>query len=166
MSVWTPKRGARPVLSAELDPVLARKARATVAHNNFSQDWTGVLEVHSEALCRGDLGACGAHVLVAELFDDRLLGERILPTFRHALDHLACNTPAAPVITVPARATIQARLVTSATLELMAATQGPAGRPQHGHMSVRKIGKLRVNWVNLTPEIQNFRKISGNFRKI
>jgi type II protein arginine methyltransferase len=122
------KAGALPVLSVELDPVLARKARETVAHNKFSES-IRVLEVHSEALCREDLGAaCGAHVIVAELFDDRLLGECILPTFQHALDHLACNKPDdPPVITVPARACIQARLVTSPTLELMAATQGAAG---------------------------------------
>ena len=151
------------MLSAEVDPVLARKARATVAHNNFSQDWIRVLEVHSEALCREDVGACGAHVLVAELFDDRLLGERILPTFRHALDHLACNTPAAPVITVPARASIQARLVTSATLELMAATQGPAGRPQHGHMSVRKNWPTKGKMGKFDPKNLKFPEIFRKF---
>jgi len=125
------KAGASPVISVELDTVLARKARATVSLNGMS-DAIRVLEVHSEELNRSDIGSEGAHVIVAELFDDRLLGECILPTFRHALDNLAClnNTDTAEsVITVPARASVQARLVSSPTLELMAAAHGAAGWP-------------------------------------
>ena len=74
------KAGALPVLSVELDPVLAKKARATVAHNGFSQDSIRVLELHSEALCREDFGPPGgAHVIVAELFDDPCWGSASSP---------------------------------------------------------------------------------------
>ena len=117
-------RAGAVAVAVESEPALARRARAVASDNGLAVSVFEEVSYSLDGAFAADALNGGAHVLLAELFDDRLLGERVLPTLRHALDHLAA--PSASVM--PQSATLYAALVQSDTLALMA--QRPAGGRQ------------------------------------
>jgi predicted RNA methylase len=119
LSLLAASAGAGAVVAAESDEQLASCAREVVAANGATAS-VQVVAAHSTNQpdkLASLLPAGGADVLLAELYDDRLLGERILPTMRHALGSLCSPC----VAVVPARAAIYAVLVHSDTIRDMSA---------------------------------------------
>ena len=137
LSLVAAEAGAACV-AVELDTELAEYAQTVVAANSGRLSGSvSVAVTHSTELRRTDdepdadgqgegaereitLPAAGADVLVSELFDDRLLGEQMLTTTRHALSSLV----APHRLVVPAAAAIYAALVQSDTLYAMSQPPG------------------------------------------
>lgn len=128
LSLVAAEAGAARCVAVELDPELAEYAQAVIASNSsrLAGGSVAVAVTHSTELQRTDntdvdgpitLPAAGVDVLLSELFDDRLLGEQMLTTTRHALASLV----APHRLVVPARAAIFAALVQSDTLAAMSA---------------------------------------------
>ena len=75
-----------------------------------------------------------ADMLVSELFDSVLLGEAVLPTIRHAMQHLL--TPTAVI--VPERATVFAQVVESQSIYHFNSFEIPLRYPDKGTGEVRE----------------------------
>uniref|UniRef100_A0AAV1TB95 Protein arginine N-methyltransferase domain-containing protein n=1 Tax=Peronospora matthiolae TaxID=2874970 RepID=A0AAV1TB95_9STRA len=75
-----------------------------------------------------------ADMLVSELFDSGLLGEAVLPTLRHAMEHLL--TPAA--VLVPERASVFAQVVESESIYHFNSFEVPLRDPEKGAGEVRE----------------------------
>ncbi|KAJ1452103.1 S-adenosyl-L-methionine-dependent methyltransferase [Pelagophyceae sp. CCMP2097] len=121
LSLAAARAGAGAAIAVESEPDLARRSRAVAADNGLSVQVFEADSLDLDAAFVSETLRGGANVVLAELFDDRLLGERVLPTLRHAVDHLAAPAPAV----VPQRAAVYAALVRSDTLALM--SRPPAG---------------------------------------
>lgn len=81
------RHGAGRVTSCEFMPPVARAAEHIVAKNGLS-DVVSIVNKRSDQLdCRADLPEL-ADVIVTEIVDCGLVGEGILPTLRHAREHL------------------------------------------------------------------------------
>lgn len=121
-----------PVVACELFPTMARVARRVVAKNGFQSE-VSVIDKRSDELVvcsaeeqrastsnqreakRRDKMGCSvlpdmagkADVIVTEIFDSALLGEGLLPSMRHAAQHLMREGGCV----IPARATVWVQLV-------------------------------------------------------
>ncbi len=106
LAMMAARAGARRVVACEISSVLAEAARDVVTANRLA-DRVVVVNRKSTALRLGEDLEEPANVLVSEIVDVGLLGEGVLPSMRHAIEHLAA--PGARVI--PRSATVHARLV-------------------------------------------------------
>ncbi len=106
LAMMAARAGAKRVVACEISPVLAEVAREVVRSNGLA-DRVAVINRKSTALRVGEDLEEPANLLVSEIVDVGLLGEGVLPSMRHALEHLA--VPGARVI--PRGATVYARLV-------------------------------------------------------
>jgi SAM-dependent methyltransferase len=96
------RRGAGRVTSCEFVPPVARAAEQIVAKNGFSE-LIDVVNMRSDLL-DGDTDLSElADVIVTEIVDCGLVGEGILPTLRHAREHLL--KPGGSIIPRAARVT-------------------------------------------------------------
>ena len=129
LSLVAADAGAGRCVAVECDPDLAESARLVLAANKSTAVVAAIHSVDLRCVDGGDGGdaeddatlpAAGADVLLSELFDDRLLGEQVLPTLRHALASLV----APHRLVVPAAASIYAVLVQSDTIAMM--SSGPS----------------------------------------
>lgn len=78
--------GAGHVTTCESNPLLAEIARQTIALNGMSDVITVLAKPSTELVAGRDLDA--ADLIVSEIVDCGLIGEGILPTIRHAREHL------------------------------------------------------------------------------
>ena len=108
LSMMAVKAGAKKVIACELVKDLAETAEKVVADNNMSDKIT-IHNKKSNYLRVGEELEEKADVLVSEILDAGLLGEGVLPSFRHALAELV--KPNAKVI--PHAATVYGILLES-----------------------------------------------------
>ena len=106
LAMMAARAGARQVVACEISAPLADAASEVVRCNGLEKQVT-VINRKSTDLRIGEDLQQAANLLVSEIVDVGLLGEGVLPSIRHALQHLAC--PDARVI--PCGATVYARLV-------------------------------------------------------
>ncbi|MGQ0662460.1 MAG: tetratricopeptide repeat protein [Pseudomonadota bacterium] len=114
LALMAARAGAARVTACEMLTPLAEAAREIVANNGYADRIT-ILDKKSTLLKIGVDMPEPATVIVAEIFDNALLGEGVLPTLRHAVRHLAA--PDARVI--PAGATVYGVLVELPRLRLI-----------------------------------------------
>jgi arginine Nomega-methyltransferase len=108
------RAGATHVYTCEHDPILASVARKIISRNGLSDRIT-VLTAASTGIEVGRELPRPADLLVTEIFDAGLLGERALPTLADARRRLL--TPAAELL--PRSATVYAQLVESPGLHAL-----------------------------------------------
>ena len=113
LALMAARAGARQVTACESLPVMAQMARRIVEQNGMAQRITVVAKPSQDLKLGQDLDQ-PADLLVTEIFDAGLLGEKIIPTIMHARQHLL--TPKATII--PRAAQVKARLVQSRELWL------------------------------------------------
>lgn len=94
------RQGATQVITCEEIPVLARKASEIIKRNGLS-DRIKVINKKSSELVVGKDFPERADVLVAEIFDNGLIGERAIASYTHAKQHLL--KPGAQLIPCGAR---------------------------------------------------------------
>jgi SAM-dependent methyltransferase len=115
LAVLAARGGASAVVACEMVPALAGAARSVVRANGVADVVTVVNAMSTELRCGGggdnddddrDVGA-KFDVIVGEVLDSQLLGEGVLPSYRHAIRSLLA--PGGEVI--PRRATMQCMAV-------------------------------------------------------
>ncbi|MEU3096243.1 50S ribosomal protein L11 methyltransferase [Streptomyces sp. NPDC006967] len=112
------RAGASRVFTCEMNPLLAEVARNVVDAHGLSDVITVIGKPSTELDPQRDLGG-PVDVLVSEIVDCGLIGEGLLPTVRHAREHLL----ALDGIMLPSAARLYGRLVNSeAVLRLNQAT--------------------------------------------
>ncbi len=86
LAMMAARAGAAQVFSCEMNPAVADAARDIIAANGFS-DRIRVLSRHSDKLdVNADLGG-RVDVIVSEIASNDLLGEGVLATMEHAVQH-------------------------------------------------------------------------------
>ena len=129
LAMMAKRAGASHVTACECFAPVARSAAACLHANGLAAE-IGLVHKASTEMTASDLqGARRADIIVNELYDTELLGEGVLPTLRHALQHLA--TPECTV--VPAAADVVAVLLESHTL---APGYAPANLRTHGGAAI------------------------------
>ncbi|HEU4733001.1 MAG TPA: 50S ribosomal protein L11 methyltransferase [Kofleriaceae bacterium] len=108
LAMMAARAGARRVVSCEAVEPIARMARDIIAHNGLADRVTVVEAPSTSPLVAAALDQAATH-LVTEIVDCGLVGEGLLPTLRHARDHLLTGD----ATIVPYAARIFYRLVES-----------------------------------------------------
>ena len=106
LAMMAAKAGAKEVVGCEMLPQLAKVAEEIIEDNKLEQQ-IRIIPKKSTDLKVGEDLPRKADLLVSEILDGGLLGEGVIPTIRHAQQHLL--TPEARLI--PARAAVYAILV-------------------------------------------------------
>jgi Flp pilus assembly protein TadD len=106
LAMMAARSGAQTVIACEISEPLAEVATEVVRDNGL-QHQVRVINRKSMDLRREEDLPRGADVLVSEIVDVGLLGEGILPSIRHALQHLS----SAQVRVIPGAATVYCQLV-------------------------------------------------------
>lgn len=122
LGLLSARQGAGQVVSCEGVAPLAEVAERIVRRNGYGDRISVVGRWSTDLVVGRDLPR-RADVLVTEVIDCGLLGEGILPTIRHAREHLLVEGAAI----VPARATLQAQLVESPELHKLNHVRRVAG---------------------------------------
>jgi precorrin-6B methylase 2 len=131
------RHGARHVVSCEGVAPVAEVAERIVRRNGY-EDRISIVRKWSTELAVGVDLPKPADVLVTEVIDCGLLGEGILPTIRHAREHLLADG----ATIVPARATLHAQLLESVEL--------------HERNHVRRVAGFDVSDFNRLASLQYF----------
>jgi type II protein arginine methyltransferase len=111
LAMMAARAGARRVVSCEAVEPIARVAREIIAHNGLADRITVVNALSTSPLVAAALDRPATH-LVTEIVDCGLLGEGLLPTLRHAREHLL----ASDATFVPCAARIFYQLVESSAI--------------------------------------------------
>jgi len=106
------RAGAEHVYACELNPVLAGAARDIIDRNGFTDKIT-LIEKHSSQIVLGEDMPAKADVMVADIFDNGLVGEGALPTIAHAWQALL----KAEARVIPEGATLKACVISSPHFE-------------------------------------------------
>ncbi|ATL25496.1 50S ribosomal protein L11 methyltransferase [Streptomyces formicae] len=105
------RAGAGRVTTCELNPLLAEVARQIIDAHGMSDTITVIGKPSTELVVGKDIDA-RADVLVSEIVDCGLIGEGLLPSIRHAREHLL----APDGIMLPATARLYGQLVQSESM--------------------------------------------------
>lgn len=122
LSMLAAKHGASHVTACEVVPEIAEVARHIVRGNGFAERVVVVPKSSANLVAGVDLPR-RADLLVTEIVDCGLVGEGIMPTLRHAREHLLAEGGSI----VPRAATIYATLIESVPiheLNLVSASRG------------------------------------------
>lgn len=111
LSMMAARAGATGIISCEMVPAIAEKARQIIAKNGYGGQ-VDVLEKCSTSLRIPQDMPEAADLLISEIFSSELLGEDVLTSFEHAWAHLL--KPDARI--VPAQAWIVGRLAGATAL--------------------------------------------------
>lgn len=111
LAMGAARAGARHVYTCEENPLLAEMARQIIAEHSMTDTIT-VLNKRSTQLVVGRDLAERVDVVVSEIVDCGLIGEGLLPSVRHAREHLLA--PGGTVLPVAAR--LYGQLVNGAAL--------------------------------------------------
>jgi type II protein arginine methyltransferase len=122
LGLLSARQGARHVVSCEGIPPVAEVAEEIVRRNGYGDRISVVGKWSTDLVVGLDLPE-RADVLVTEVIDCGLLGEGILPTLRHAREHLLKED----ATIVPARATLRAQLLESVELHKLNHVRRVAG---------------------------------------
>jgi type II protein arginine methyltransferase len=122
LALMAARAGAGHVTTCETDPLLAELARQIVAANGMSEVISVVAKPSTELVPGQDLPR-RADLIVAEVIDCGLIGEGILPTLRHAREHLLAGGGAL----LPRTARLLGCLVTSRALAQLNGVQTVSG---------------------------------------
>lgn len=106
LAMMAVRGGAEEVVACEMVHVIAKAALQVVADNGYADQITVLAKKSTELAVGNDLPR-KANVLVSEILDLGLLGEGVLPTFRHA--HAELLEPDAKII--PQSAKVYAQLI-------------------------------------------------------
>ncbi len=106
LAMMAARAGARKVTTCEMVGPLARVARRIVEKNGYA-DRVQVIAKKSTSLRVGEDIDSSADVLIAEVFDNGLLGEHFLPALLHARQNLLTGD----AIIVPRAATVHGMLI-------------------------------------------------------
>lgn len=87
LAMFAAKAGAAKVISCEANPVLAEIAAQVIEAHGLSDSITVIPKMSSQLEVGRDLDR-PADVIVSEIVDCGLIGEGILPTLKHAREHL------------------------------------------------------------------------------
>lgn len=112
LSLMAAKAGAEKVSAFEMIPDLAEVAAQVVKDNGYEN----VIEIVNERTTTAEIGKQlpkKANVLVSEILDCGLIGEGVLPSHRHALEHLITDD----CKVVPAAATVRGVLIESTAFD-------------------------------------------------
>ncbi|MBZ4018702.1 hypothetical protein CCS38_23780 [Streptomyces purpurogeneiscleroticus] len=140
LAMATVRAGASHVYTCEANPLLAEIARQTVAANGMSDAITVLNTLSTDLEVGRDLPR-KADVLVSEIVDCGLIGEGLLPTVRHAREHLL--RPGGLMMPVSAR--LHGRLIRSGAMVELNRVQEAGGfdvsllnaTASRGHFPVR-----------------------------
>lgn len=127
LSMLAAKHGAAHVTGCEMVPEIAEVARDIVRGNGFAERVAVVPKSSTALAVPADLPR-RADLVVTEIVDCGLVGEGIMPTLRHAREHLLAEGGSI----VPRAATIYAALIESVPiheLNLVSASRGIDVRP-------------------------------------
>jgi len=102
------RAGAGRVIACELNPILAEIARQVVAEHGLSDVVTVIGRASTELQVGRDIDR-PADVVISEIVDCALIGEGLLPSVRHAREHLLAEGGTI----LPSAARLYGRLVTS-----------------------------------------------------
>jgi protein arginine N-methyltransferase 7 len=112
LAMMAARAGAAEVITCEMNPVIAERARQIIAQNGYA-DRVRVIAKHSDALRLGvDLNR-RADVLVSEIIGTSLLGENVLPVMDMVADRLMRDGGTM----IPARGTVRVALADDADVE-------------------------------------------------
>lgn len=106
LAMMAAKAGAKQVMACEMIPELAEVATKVIKDNRLSNKIT-VVNQKSTQLSVGSALNQPANVLISEILDAGLLGEGVLPTFRHAKANLLTDD----AILIPQGAQVHACLI-------------------------------------------------------
>ncbi|MEO1628192.1 MAG: 50S ribosomal protein L11 methyltransferase, partial [Bacteroidota bacterium] len=106
LSMMAARAGARQVVACEMQPMLAKAATQIVADNQFA-DRIQVHALKSLQLSVGRELSEPVDLIVSEILDCGGLGEAVLPSVRHAVNHLAKPD----VRIIPSRLVLHAQLM-------------------------------------------------------
>jgi hypothetical protein len=105
LAMMAARAGAAEVITCEMNPVIAERARQIIAQNGYA-DRVRVIAKHSDALRLGVDLSRRADVLVSEIIGTSLLGENVLPVMDMVADRLLREGGAM----IPARGTVRVAL--------------------------------------------------------
>jgi len=106
LAMMAARAGAKHVTACEACRSIANSAKKIVSQNGLDEK-IKVINKSSKSLKLGEDMDSRANVLVSEILDTGLLGEHVLPTYRHAIEHLVTDN----AIIIPASAKIICTLV-------------------------------------------------------
>jgi len=106
LSMMAVREGAAHVYACEAEGLMARLAQDIIDRNGMSDKIT-IIAKHSSELRIGVDMPTKADMLITEIFDNALVGEGMLPSLRHAREHLVKADGAI----IPQAATLHAALV-------------------------------------------------------
>ncbi len=106
LSMMAARAGAKKITTCEISEVLVEIARKVIRRNGFA-DRVTVIPKKSTQLKIGQDLTRRADLLIAEVFDNGLLGEHFLPALQHAKQNLLQDD----AVIIPAAATVYAMLL-------------------------------------------------------
>ena len=112
LAMMAARAGAAEVLTCEMNPVIADRAKQIIAQNGYA-DRVRVVAKHSDSLRLGVDLSRPADVLVSEIIGTSLLGENMLPVMDMVADRLLREGGAM----IPARGTVRVALADYADAE-------------------------------------------------
>ncbi|EGD82498.1 hypothetical protein PTSG_03146 [Salpingoeca rosetta] len=121
LALMAARAGARHVFACEVFPAMCAVARECIAPNGMN-DVITLIQKRSTDMTVGPEGdmPLRADIIVMEIFDSELIGEGVLGTMKHALEHLAKSD----VTVIPSEATVYAQLCWSPTLDALHLVDG------------------------------------------
>lgn len=87
LAMMAARAGAKHVYACEMNPILAAMAREIVEANEL-QDKITIIDKNSSLMVIGEDMPEKADVLVTEIFDSAVIGEKVLPIMQHAWSFL------------------------------------------------------------------------------
>ena len=145
LSMMAARAGARKVTTCEMSKQLAAVARKVIARNGY----TDIIRVISEKSTNVKIGVDlsePADLLIAEVFDNGLLGEHFL----HALLHAKSNLLRKGAVIIPAAATIYAMLIECPQLRQVNPIKNIAGFDLRDFDIFRRSGYRQINLKNIS----------------
>lgn len=122
LAMMAARAGAASVTTCESNPLLAELARQIIAQHGLDHVITVVPKISTELRVGVDLPR-RADVVVSEILDCGLVGEGVLPTVRHAREHLL--KPGG--VLLPCAATLNGALVESSEIDGLNRVRTAAG---------------------------------------
>jgi tetratricopeptide (TPR) repeat protein len=144
LAMMAARAGASKVTTCEMSKQLAAVARKVIARNGYA-DTIRVIPKKSTQLEVGTDLKEPADLLIAEVFDNGLLGEHFLPALLHAKRNLLKGG----AVIIPAAATIYAMLIECSQLRRINPIENIAGFDLRDFDIFRRPGYRQINLNNL-----------------
>ena len=106
LAMMAARAGAKRVYTCEMEPLIGQAARKNIFKNNLQNQISIILKKSTELKIGEDLPE-RADILVSEITDSNLLGERVLPVMEDAITRLVKNN----AVILPGQIAVQGILV-------------------------------------------------------